>query len=124
MKKLLAILLAVAMLFCFAGCGNKGNDDELLGMSASPIDAVKLDVDYEVPDDFKIGFICLHDENSTYDLNFLNAVDKIQEAAGLKRLPAAPCSAPPRSCPGCMPLPFPRTEGSSRWRSRVPPGTF
>ena len=84
MKKLLAILLAVAMLFCFAGCGNKGNDDELLGMSASPIDAVKLDVDYEVPDDFKIGFICLHDENSTYDLNFLNAVDKIQEAAGLK----------------------------------------
>ena len=22
--------------------------------------------------DFKVGFICLHDENSTYDLNFIN----------------------------------------------------
>ncbi|MBQ1966373.1 MAG: BMP family ABC transporter substrate-binding protein, partial [Clostridia bacterium] len=37
----------------------------------------------EVPADFKIGFICLHDENSTYDLNFLNAVYKIQETLGL-----------------------------------------
>ena len=23
--------------------------------------------------DIKVGFICLHDENSTYDLNFINA---------------------------------------------------
>ncbi len=82
MKKLLAILLAVAMLFCFAACGENA-EDELLGMSDVPIDAVELKADYEVPDDFKIGFICLHDEKSTYDLNFLNAVDKIQEVAGL-----------------------------------------
>ena len=34
-------------------------------------------------DDFKIGFICLHDENSTYDLNFLNAVDAVKESLGL-----------------------------------------
>ncbi|MBQ3562565.1 MAG: BMP family ABC transporter substrate-binding protein, partial [Clostridia bacterium] len=53
-------------------------------MSDAPIDAVEVKVDYEIPDDFKIGFICLHDENSTYDLNFLNAVDAIQEATGLK----------------------------------------
>ncbi len=83
MKKLLALLLCFAMLAVFAGCG-ENKDNELLGMSDSPIAAVELKVDYEVPDDFKIGFICLHDENSTYDLNFLNAVDAIQEALGLK----------------------------------------
>ena len=34
-------------------------------------------------DEFKIGFICLHDENSTYDLNFLKAVDAVQAKLGL-----------------------------------------
>ena len=81
MKKFLALLLAGAMIFGLASCGEEKND--LLGMSDAPIDAVKVNVDYEIPEDFKIGFICLHDENSTYDLNFLNAVDAIQEAAGL-----------------------------------------
>ena len=83
MKKLLALLLAASMLFCFAACGTETADDAL-GMSAAPIDVVELKADYEVPEDFKIGFICLHDEKSTYDLNFLQAVDKIQEVAGLK----------------------------------------
>ncbi|MBO5106027.1 MAG: BMP family ABC transporter substrate-binding protein [Clostridia bacterium] len=82
MKKLLALLLTVVMLFSFAACGENGS--EHLGMSDAPIDAVEVKVDYEIPDDFKIGFICLHDENSTYDLNFLNAVDAIQKATGLK----------------------------------------
>ncbi len=81
MKKLLALVLAVAMLFCLAACGP--NSEDALGMSDSPLAAPELVVDYEIPDDFKIGFICLHDDKSTYDLNFLNAVDAIQEATGL-----------------------------------------
>ncbi|MBE6774136.1 MAG: BMP family ABC transporter substrate-binding protein [Ruminococcaceae bacterium] len=96
MKKFLAIMLAAVMLFAFAACGGNTATDgnatngnategnaELLGMSESPIADVALNIDYEVPADFKIGFICLHDENSTYDLNFLNAVDRIQEALKL-----------------------------------------
>ena len=87
MKKILAIVLAALMLFTLAACGGnnatQGNADGKKGMSESPIAAVELATDYEVPADFKIGFICLHDENSTYDLNFLNAVDKIQEALKL-----------------------------------------
>ncbi len=83
MKKILAVLLAAVMLFALAACGGSGDTNETKGMSASPIDEVALNADYEVPADFKIGFICLHDENSTYDLNFLNAVDKIQEALKL-----------------------------------------
>ena len=59
MKKLIALLLAVAMLFSFAACGS-GEDE------------------------FKVGFICLHDEKSTYDLNFLNGVDEVKKTLGLK----------------------------------------
>ena len=81
MKKLLAIVLALVMLFAFAGCAKEGG--EAKGMSEAPIAPVELKADYEVPEDFKIGFICLHDENSTYDLNFLNAVDTVKEALGL-----------------------------------------
>ena len=32
----------------------------------------------------KAGFICLHDENSTYDLNFINAAKEACEAAGVE----------------------------------------
>ena len=35
-------------------------------------------------DDFKVGFICLHDESSTYDLNFINAAKAATKALGLK----------------------------------------
>ena len=87
MKKLLAVLLAAVMLFALAACGgNSGNEDTntATGMSELPIAPVELKVDYEVPEDFKIGFICVHDETSTYDLNFINAVDTIQEKLGLK----------------------------------------
>ena len=61
MKKLLALLLAVAMVFSLAACGGSNSDA-----------------------DFKVGFICLHDEKSTYDLNFLNGVDEVKAALGLK----------------------------------------
>ena len=85
MKKILALLVVLVMTFamCIAFTGCDEEQTELLGMSDAPIAAVDVVVDYEIPEDFKIGFICLHDENSTYDLNFLKAVDAIQEAAGL-----------------------------------------
>ena len=59
MKKIISILLLVAMLLTMAACGGKKNDE------------------------FKIGFIMLHDENSTYDLNFINAAKEVQKKLGL-----------------------------------------
>lgn len=55
MKKLIALLLAAAMLLCFAGCGTKDTNS---GSDASEL---------------KVGFIFLHDEQSTYDKNFMDA---------------------------------------------------
>ena len=61
MKKLFAFLLAaVMMLGCAALLGSCGSDTS-----------------------FKVGFIFLHDENSTYDLNFINAVKTAQKNLGL-----------------------------------------
>lgn len=84
MKKILAFILTVAMVFSMGmiltSCGE---DKETLGMSESPLPAPELKPDYEVGDDFKIGFICLHDEKSTYDLNFINAAKTVQKALGL-----------------------------------------
>ena len=83
MKRILALVLALAMIFVFAGCGESGKK-EALGMSASPLPSLEIKADYQIADDFKIGFICLHDEKSTYDLNFINAAKDAQKALGLK----------------------------------------
>ncbi len=81
MKKILALLLAALMVFSLAACGEGG---ETKGMSDSPLAAIDIVKDFEVKDDFKIGFICLHDEKSTYDKNFLDAADEAIKALGLK----------------------------------------
>ena len=84
-KKILSLVLVVAMIatLCvvFASCDN--GEDDLKGMSESPLAAPEIKKDVEIPSDFKIGFICLHDENSTYDNNFLKAVKTVKEALGL-----------------------------------------
>ncbi len=63
MKKLFSIALAlVMMLSCmalFAGCGEADKAN------------------------FKLGVILLHDEDSTYDLNFINGIKAAQEKLGL-----------------------------------------
>ena len=66
MKKIIALLLAVAMLCCFAGCGAKDTSS----------DAPKSDL--------KVGFIFLHDEQSTYDKNFMEAAKAACKAMGVE----------------------------------------
>lgn len=78
MKKILSLLLAAVMLVgcvaIFASCDDEnGNVEEV-----AVLDAVALNEAFTVPSDFKIGFIFLHDENSTYDLNFINAANAIK----------------------------------------------
>ena len=83
MKKLLALVLTLVMVvFSFAACSGAGAGNAT-GMSDSPLAAPEIKKDYEIKDDFKIGFICLHDEKSTYDLNFINAAKSIKESLEL-----------------------------------------
>ncbi len=89
-RKVLALCLALAMVvLCFAACGDgeKKPEDkpEILGMSDSPLEAPEIKKDFDIKKDFKIGFICLHDENSTYDLNFIEAANATIEALGLTK---------------------------------------
>ena len=98
MKKLIALLLAVVMVFALAACGDKTDDpkgtepkdttpvnSDTKGMTESPLAAKDIVKDFEVKEDFKIGFICLHDEKSTYDKNFLDAANKVIAALGLSK---------------------------------------
>ena len=82
MKKLFALLLAVVMVLGMAACGNKSGADAL---TESPLSAKEVKKDFEVKADFKIGFICLHDEKSTYDKNFLDAAEAAIAALGLTK---------------------------------------
>ena len=73
MKKVLSLVLALTMVFAFTltftGCGESGGGDE--GNSDSAM---------------KAGFICLHDENSTYDKNFIDAANAACEELGIEAI--------------------------------------
>lgn len=89
MKKLLALLVTVALaITCCFGLVGCGNDDEVrtIDFSISPeaSNAYYAAFAETVPADFKIGFIFLHDEKSTYDLNFYNGAKEAVEVMGLK----------------------------------------
>ena len=68
MKKITALLLVMVMVFALCACGSdkpaNGGSDE----------AAEL----------KVGFIFLHDENSTYDKNFMDAAKAACEAKGVQ----------------------------------------
>ena len=86
MKKMLALLLAVVMVFALVACAS-GDKTPATEAPATETPAATTDdapaaetpaaddssAATEAPADFKVGFITLHDENSTYDLNFINA---------------------------------------------------
>ena len=65
MKKIIALIIAIVTVFALAACTQTGKKEVTM-------------------DNLKIGVICLHDENSTYDANFINAVKAVQAKLGLK----------------------------------------
>ena len=89
MKKFLALLLALVMVFALAACGEaepSAASDAPASEAPEASDAPASDAPEVagIPlDEIKVGFIFLHDENSTYDLNFINAAKAACEALGL-----------------------------------------
>ncbi len=90
MKKFLALLLALVMVFALAACGEAETTTSDAPASEAPEDGTVSEAPEGdgtvagIPlDQIKVGFIFLHDENSTYDLNFINAAKAACEALGL-----------------------------------------
>ena len=63
MKKILSLILVIVMIASMTAVFSACNDEKT--------------------DDFKVGFIFLHDENSTYDKNFIDAANAAAKALGL-----------------------------------------
>lgn len=96
MKKFLCVLLAVTMMFALlAGCTNDAADDATNDTTENNDDATTenngdattgdnedAEVDADASD-IMVGFIFLHDENSTYDKNFMDAAKAVQEKLNL-----------------------------------------
>ena len=85
-KKALSLAIALIMVLtlgaAFASCSDLGGDDKDYTIE-SPLPAKELTSTVTVPSDFKIGFIFLHDENSTYDANFINAAKTVKSVLNL-----------------------------------------
>lgn len=86
MKKILAMLLALCMVFALCACGS--------GAPAAPAapaeNTTTAPAEEAAPapeaaaSSVKVGLIFLHDENSTYDANFMNAALEVLNEMGLE----------------------------------------
>ncbi|MCR5781889.1 MAG: BMP family ABC transporter substrate-binding protein [Clostridia bacterium] len=86
--KLIGLVLSVVMVVAlFAACGGApGTEDESEGASnAAPaaVAATAAPADEDALAGLKIGLICLHDKNSTYDKNFIDSMEEVQAKLGL-----------------------------------------
>lgn len=73
MKKFLALILVIAVVFCLCSCGNPTVEKQEVAteVTKNPV---------------KMGLICLHDENSTYDANFISAFKEACENKNVEYL--------------------------------------
>ena len=72
MKKFLALIIALVMALSLVACGEQKQPDVTPDEGGDTQTAT-----------IKVGFITLHDENSTYDLNFINAAKEAIANLGL-----------------------------------------
>lgn len=72
MKKIISLVLACLMVFILCACGESATPAPEPGPVPDALSTVK------------VGFIYLHDEQSTYDLNFLNAAKEACEKLGVE----------------------------------------
>ena len=77
MKKIIAALLAVLMLFTLAACGGNGDDTT----STDPAEGNES----TAVSDLKIGVVLLHNETVGYDENFMLAVEEACDNLGIDK---------------------------------------
>lgn len=78
--------MMLTMCFAFAGCGGEESSStgsaDTSGTTSSDTNDSSSGEETNAYEDIKIGFIFLHDENSTYDKNFIDAANEMKEALG------------------------------------------
>ena len=96
MKRFLGIFLTVALTASMlVGCGAKADEPANTDAAATEETTEATEETAEATEEaateakaslegVKAGFIFLHDENSTYDLNFMNAAKAACEALGVE----------------------------------------
>ena len=85
MKKILSLALVLVMVLGLAACGSKTEAPATTAAAAEAGETTAA-AETQAPAavaDVKLGFIFLHDENSTYDLNFMNGAKEAIVALGL-----------------------------------------
>ena len=82
MKKILALVLALTMVFALCACGAQA------APAAAPAEEAVAPAAEAAPAEeaasIKVGLVALHDENSTYDKNFIDAFNAACEACGVE----------------------------------------
>ena len=84
MKKLLALLLSLAMVFAMAACGDNttaGNNTQ--GNNQGSVDGGGEEATGVTPETVKIGLICVHDINSGYDEAHISGLTAACEELGI-----------------------------------------
>ena len=95
MKKVLSVLLMLALVFslCIALASCNGKTGEDAGKESSPAESSsekESGNETDTKDELKIGFIYLHDQNSTYDRNFMDGAKAACEKLGVTYLEKVP----------------------------------
>ena len=76
-KKVVSAVLAATMVMALSACGGTAETEKVS-------EATDTEAAQTAASDVKVGFIFLHDENSTYDLNFINGATQACDAAGVE----------------------------------------
>ncbi len=83
-KKIVAIVLAIVLVACtFAACSSSSDDSK---KTDDKNESTQASAQAKDPADITVGFIFLHDENSTYDKNFLDAAEEACKNKGVNIL--------------------------------------
>ena len=86
MKKLVAVILTLVLALSVAACAAPAAEEPATteGTEApATTEGTEATTEGTEAPAIKVGFIMLHDENSTYDLNFINAAKEACQTLGL-----------------------------------------
>ncbi len=81
-KKVLSAVLAATMVMSLVACSSEAEAEKEAETASEATETEGAE--QTAASDVKVGFIFLHDENSTYDLNFINGATEACKAAGVE----------------------------------------